>query len=212
MELALTLEKPEALAGFSPAIGSASFGCVYADPPWEYPEGFPTQTTVNGEWQPVEIKPLPYPSMTVPEICALPVNRLAAKDCRLFLWTTNRYLRAAFDVLDAWGFEYRQTLTWHKLDGNTGGSIAPNSTEFLMVAVKGKPACKQRLKTSVVGMAHQRHSQKPKEFYYLIERTTEGPYVELFARRKRPGWQSWGNEVASDVTMTPNSDYANRPG
>ena len=74
-----------------------------------------------------------------------------------------------------------------------------------MVAVKGKPACKQRLKTSVVGMAHQRHSQKPKEFYYLIERTTEGPYVELFARRKRPGWQSWGNEVACDVAMTPNN-------
>ena len=189
---------------FAPAPCSA-FRCIVADPPWEYPEGFPSQTTVNGEWQPVEIKPLPYPSMTVEEICALPVTKLADKDCRLWLWTTNRYLPAAFRVMESWGFEYRQTLVWHKLDGNTGGSVAPNSAEFLLVGVRGKPGCKKRMKSSVLGLAHQRHSQKPKEWQYLIEQVDDGPRLEMFARRKRPGWHVWGNELANDVELTPNN-------
>jgi N6-adenosine-specific RNA methylase IME4 len=144
--------------------------------------------------------------MSVEEICALPIATLAAEDCRLWLWTTNRYLPASFGVMRAWGFEYRQTLVWHKLDANLGGSVAPNSVEFLLVGVRGRPRCKKRLKTALIATAHgKRHSQKPTEWYYLIETVSDGPYLELFARRTRPGWKVWGNEVESNVEIRPNA-------
>jgi N6-adenosine-specific RNA methylase IME4 len=146
--------------------------------------------------------------MSVAEICALPVKQLADKDCRLWLWTTNRYLPAAFDVMKAWGFEYRQTLVWHKLDSNLGGSVAPNSCEFLLVGVRGQPPCNKRLKSSCVGLAHgKRHSEKPKEWHYLIEQVCGEPRLEMFARRKRHGWHVWGNELANDVEMPNHQNH-----
>ena len=196
-----------ALPALAQASGSA-FRCVVADPPWEYPEGFNSQPHAH-DGPITHDKPLPYPSMTVEEICALPVADLAATDCRLWLWTTSRYLPDAFGVMKAWGFRYRQTLVWHKSDGNMGGGVAPNSAEFLLVGVKGNPPIQKKLKQSVFTLAHgKRHSEKPKEWHFLIEQVDAGPRIELFARRKRPGWQSWGNEVASDVTLTQNTEVS----
>jgi len=174
---------------------------IVADPPWEYPEGFATQSRTPGQWAgPVTIKPLPYPSMTVEKIASLPVRELAADDCRLWLWTTNRYLRSAFDVMTAWGFEYRQAVIWHKSDGNMGGSVAPNSAEFLLVGVRGAPECLKRLPSAVVKLPQSKqHSRKPTEFLWLIEQTGSEPRLEMFARRKRPGWHVWGNQIESDV-------------
>jgi N6-adenosine-specific RNA methylase IME4 len=105
--------------------------------------------------------------------------------------------------MTAWGFIYRQILIWHKLDGNLGGSVAPNSAEFLLVGVRGNPSIKHRLKTSVIQLAHSaRHSQKPREFHFLIEQADgDGPRLEIFARRKLTGWDVWGNEVEKDVEM-----------
>lgn len=207
IEMPVQVEEQSALA----SCACSAFRCIMADPPWEYDEGFPTQTTVNGKFKAVEIKPLPYPSMPLEEIRALPVAQLAGKDCRLWLWTTNRYLPDAFGVMKAWGFSYRQTIVWHKLDGNTGGSVAPCSSEFLLVGVKGKPPIKRRLKSSVFGFAHgKRHSQKASEWHYLIEMVDDEPRLELFARRKRHGWAAWGNEVASDLKM-PNDKSSGTP-
>lgn len=199
-----------ASSGRPPAFGAAhgsAFRCVVADPPWEYPEGFATQSRSPGKWEgEIKCKPLPYPSMTVEEIAALPVREMAAADCRLWLWTTNRYLPAAFGVMESWGFEYRQTLVWHKSDGNMGGSVAPNSAEFLLVGVRGNPPCKKRLPAAVVKLPQsKRHSKKPVEWQWLIEQTDDGPRLEMFARRKRPGWHAWGNELANDVELPPNA-------
>lgn len=111
---------------------------IVADPPWPY-EGFASSPTPKkGQQQSVRVDALPYGAMSVQAIQALPVHRLAAADVRLFLWTTNRYLRAAFDVVEAWGFRYRQTLVWHKTGNPSpfGGSVAPIHAEFLLVAVK----------------------------------------------------------------------------
>ena len=99
---------------------------IVADPPWEYPEGF----ALGPGHGVLEVRPLPYPSMTVEDICDLRVHELAADDCRLFLWTTNRYLNDAFEVMRAWRFKYRQTLVWHKLDANLPAHIAPNSAFY----------------------------------------------------------------------------------
>jgi N6-adenosine-specific RNA methylase IME4 len=168
---------------------------IVADPPWHY-EGVATQSRTPGKWEgEVVSKPLPYGSMTIVEIEELPVASLAAPDCRLFLWTTNRYLPASFDVLEAWGFRYRQTLVWHKRDGNMGGSVAPCSAEFLIVATQGSPERRDKMPSAVLTTAApKQHSRKPDAWLDLIERVSPGPYVELFARRARFGWDYWGDE------------------
>ena len=176
---------------------------IVADPPWAYPEGFATQPRSKGKWEgPVNhASALPYRAMSVWEICALPVTSLAERDCRLFLWATNKYLRQAFMVMDAWGFEYRQTLTWDKRD-SLNGSITPNS-EFLLVGVRGSPPIVTRLPSAVIRASQTKeHSQKPDVFTDLIEQVSPGPYVELFARRHRLGWDVWGNESANTASLT----------
>ena len=170
------------------------YSTIVVDPPWDYSEGFVTRSRTPGKWQgPHRTYALPYSSLTVEAIAALPVADLADADCRLFLWTTNRYLPSAFGVMEAWGFRYRQVLVWHKLDGNLGGSIAPNSAEFLLVGVRGCPKTLDRLKASVVSHSQTKtHSAKPALFLDLVERVSPGHYVELFARQPRLGWDSWG--------------------
>ena len=180
-------------SAFHAASCSASlFQCIVADPPWEYPEGFATSShnRRTGWIGPQKTKPLPYPSMTLDEIKALPVASLAAKDCRLWMWTTNKYLPDAFGVLDAWGFRYCQTLVWHKSDCSPlSGSVAPTSAEFLIVGVRGKPALEKRLSAAVVKLPQsKKHSRKPKEWRWLIEQASPGPRLEMFARQKAPGW------------------------
>src|SRR5262245_35924921 len=176
---------------------------IVADPPWEYGEGFPTQSRSPGRWQgPVTSKPLPYPSMSLDEICELPVSHMADKDCRLFLWTTNRWIEDAFSVIRAWRFTYRQTLVWHKRDGNMGGSVAPCSSEFLLVATRGAPGRLSKWQTSVISTAApKQHSRKPDVFMDLVEAVSGTPRLELFARRQRLGWDTWGNEALEHIAI-----------
>jgi N6-adenosine-specific RNA methylase IME4 len=174
---------------------------LLADPPWDYPDGFVTQSYGEG-WQRTRSYQLPYSAMTVGEIMALPVNDLAYTDARLFLWTTNRYLPEAFAVVAAWGFRYQQTLTWHKTDA-LNGSVAPNS-EFLLVGVRGSPRIVRRAPSAVIAHAHARtHSTKPVEFGDLIESVSAGPYVELFAREPRLGWDHWGLGYEAAAVANP---------
>lgn len=191
------------------------YATIVADPPWDHSDGYVTQSRtplgkrVNGVRERLtDVNPgahrslsLPYPSMKLDEIRALPVCDLAEKDARLFLWTTNRYLPDAFSVVEAWGFNYRQTLTWKKLDG-LSGSVAPNS-EFLLVAARGAPGLLSRLPNAVIERSQTKtHSRKPDLFNDLIEQVSPGPYLELFARRQRLGWDTWGNEALEHVEMT----------
>jgi N6-adenosine-specific RNA methylase IME4 len=176
---------------------------IVADPPWPYPEGFATQSRSPGQWSgPVEKKPLPYAPLSFEGICDLPVASLADTDCRLFLWTTNRWIEDAFDVLRAWRFKYRQTTVWHKRDGNMGGSIAASSAEFLLVATRGAPDRLSKWPSSVISTAAPKeHSRKPEVFLDSIEASSPGPYLELFARRQRLGWDTWGNEALEHVSL-----------
>jgi N6-adenosine-specific RNA methylase IME4 len=139
--------------------------------------------------------------MSIAQIEALPVSEMAQKDARLFLWATNRHLPFAFGVIRAWRFKYRQTLTWKKLDG-LSGSVAPNS-EFLLVAARGAPGLLQRLPNAVIERSQTKtHSRKPDLFLDLVETVSPGPYLELFARRQRLGWDTWGNEALPHVELT----------
>lgn len=182
----------------SPDRTPLRYRTIVADPPWEYPSKFARR------WEPGEgtvRDALPYPSMTVDEIAALPVSTLAADDAWLFLWTTNKYLRAAFDVVDAWGFTYGQTVVWDKGVPSTPfpALVAPNFAEYLLACRRGKVT--RRLgrastwPTNIVRGPRSEHSRKPDVFMDMVEHVAPAPYLELFSRRARLGWDTWGNEA-----------------
>lgn len=187
---------------------------IVADPPWHYPDfvSYPgTRVDRNAEGkqggQRRVTKPLPYASMTVEEICALPIGDMADRDSALWLWTTSAYMRQAFDVIAAWGFTYKQTLVWHKHRAAPalGGSVAPNHAEFLLVGKRGAPTM-GRLPSSVIQAPGNsggapKHSRKPEAFLDYIEGASPAPYLELFARRARFGWDYWGDEALQTVEL-----------
>jgi N6-adenosine-specific RNA methylase IME4 len=166
---------------------------LYADPPWHF--------EVYNERSGVErAAGNHYPTMPLEEICALPVSYLATDAAALFLWTTAPHLQESFDVLAAWGFEYKTTVVWVK-DKIGLGYFVRNQHELLLVATRGdmpSPSPANR-PASVISAPRREHSRKPDEAYALIEQMyPELPKVELFARQKRSGWQTWGNEVRAE--------------
>lgn len=169
---------------------------IIADPPWRYGKwGVATpESRPNGKQY-----DMPYETMTISEIAALPVAAMAAENCDLYLWTTQKYLPQAFDVLKAWGFRYCQTLTWCKAPRGTGqGGLYCPTNEFLILGRKGRMPTGKTRKDSTwwkVKRPHNQHSKKPEFFQDMIEQQSDGPRVELFARRPREGWDVWGNEV-----------------
>ena len=182
----------------------ALYRTIVADPPWTF-DGVEWASYTHNGTGPRKVKDMPYPVMADDEILALPVNSLADRDCRLFLWTTNRHLRLGFEVMTAWGFKYKQTLIWRKT-GNPSpfsGSVAPQHHEYLMVGVKGSPPVQQKLPSSVIDAPAVifGHSAKPEAFLDYVELVSPGPYLELFARRQRMGWDTWGNQSFEHVDL-----------
>ena len=162
------------------------YSVVAADPPWRY--DFSVSTTREIENQ--------YPTMTLDDICALPVCDVCADDCVLFLWATSPKLQEAFDVLRAWGFEYKTSMVWIK-DKIGMGYYARQQHEIILIATRGNiptPAPENR-PPSIIIAERGRHSEKPQEFYGAIERMyPEYERLEMFARAPRAGWEVWGNE------------------
>lgn len=183
-------------------VGLSGFRCIVADPPWHYGPGYPAPKN-RPNCNPGVAKPMPYPTMTAQEIAALPVAGCAAPDCDLYLWTTQKYLPDAFSVMQAWGFRYCQTLTWCKAPRGLGqGGLFCPTTEFLLLGRKGRmPKGKRRIDSTwwQVKRPHNSHSTKPEFFQDMVETVSDGPRLELFARRSRPGWTVWGNEVEANI-------------
>jgi N6-adenosine-specific RNA methylase IME4 len=161
----------------APEFPAGPFQVIVADPPWRYESG----------------NDLPYPTMTIEEIKALPVEAIAADNALLWLWTTNAHLRVAFEVVECWGFDYRNLLTWVKNQMGTGEWLR-GQTEHCLLATRGKPVFINGSHTTVLEAARREHSRKPEEFYALVEATSPGSKVELFARQQRSGWQAFGND------------------
>ena len=186
---------------------SHNYRCIVADPPWWYGRSWDTGSA-KALVQSTKAEPMPYKQMKIREIEALPVGDLAADQCELYLWVTQKYLPLSFGVLKAWGFRYCQTLTWCKAPMGTGqGGLYCPTTEFLILGRRGRmPEEKTREDSTWWPVKRQRrHSQKPEFFQDLIEKQSHAPRLELFARRKRLGWHSWGNEINSDIIL-PSSD------
>jgi N6-adenosine-specific RNA methylase IME4 len=189
---------------------------IVADPPWDVKAGPPSgdYAVVNGSqvWNLSSSKSrdLSYPTMGVAEIEALPVSDLAESDAHLYLWTTNGYLPQAFGVLRAWGFTYSTTIVWAKTPfggGGLGGKWRI-TTEYLLHATRGSlPALGHvigtwfHVKREYDERGKPQHSRKPSFFLDQIEQVSPGPYLELFARRQRLGWDTWGDEALEHVEM-----------
>jgi N6-adenosine-specific RNA methylase IME4 len=124
---------------------------------------------------------------------------LAHTDCILWLWTTNAFLRDAFRVLDAWGFQEKTVLTWVK-DRLGVGDWLRGQTEHCLLAVRGNPVVTLTNQSTILNSQRGEHSEKPDAFYRLVESLCPGSKVELFARTPRPGWVPWGNEVEEAMT------------
>lgn len=167
------------------ASNGATFTTFYADPPWQYDNQGTRASTDNH-----------YPTMTVADICCLPVDKLAADKSLLFLWTTNGFLEAALtQVIPAWGFTFKSSMVWVKPQMGIGNYVR-NAHEFLLIANRGGliPAGKSQL--SWIEADRTRHSAKPDSFRHVVESIAPGPRLEMFAREAMPGWYAWGNQVS----------------
>ncbi len=162
---------------------------ILADPPWG------TKNLV-GRGGPSDH----YPLMPLDTIRALPVGELAEDDAHLWLWVTNSDIFEQISVMEAWGFSYRSCLTWIKPRFGMGHYLR-NQTEHLLLGVRGKAPVQFKGQGTWTYAPLQDHSHKPEEQYAIIERCSPGPYLDLFARRKQPGWDAWGNEVDCDVEI-----------
>ena len=174
--------------GASRPSGQPRFSTILADPPWD----------VNQRGQYGAERH--YPLMAVSEICALPVKHLAEQNAHLWLWVTNATLFVGREVMQSWGFQYRSILTWVKPAFGLGSTLR-TASEHLFFGTRGNAPILFRSQPTWAFRPRQEHSRKPDEQYAIIERCSPGPYLELFARRKRPGWAIWGNELESDVTL-----------
>lgn len=187
-----------------------NYSTIVADPPWKVTAGraMGAYTMVDGKqiWtkaETVKSRALAYPTMTVDEIKALQVP--AADDAHLYLWTINRYVDEAFDIARSWGFKYSTLLTWAKNPKGAGlGGAYGISTEFCLFCRRGSLQEKQHIGTTWFNWKRPydergkpKHSAKPPEFIAMVEQVSPGPYLELFARENRPGWDAWGNECLS---------------
>ena len=161
---------------------------ILVDPPWDIDQ--------RGNYGAINH----YDLMSLDRIKAMPVKDLAEDNATCFLWVTNGCVRQGYEVLEAWGFAVKGVLTWVKMRMGFGNYLR-NATEHVLLATRGKapPLCKNQLSWFTAPV--QEHSHKPEEQFAIIERISPGPYLELFARRKQKGWDSWGVEVASDIDI-----------
>jgi N6-adenosine-specific RNA methylase IME4 len=174
----------------TPFPSDRRYAVLCADPPWHF-------EVYNEESGVERAAGNHYSTMALDEICVLPVPSLASPDAVLFMWTTVPHLRESFDVLVAWGFEYKTNIVWVK-DKIGLGYFVRNQHELLLVATRGdmpSPSPANR-PPSVISAPRREHSRKPDEAYALIEAMYPAlPRLELFARQRRPGWDVWGNET-----------------
>lgn len=172
-------------------INPNHYGTITMDPPWSNKDLIVPRP---------EDKRIPYPVASLQRIASLPVPMLAAPNCHLYIWCMCMFVPQAIWLASHWGFKYYNMLTWVKPDGF--GYNWANRTEHMVFAFRDRLVMKNKLIENVFGARSQEHSRKPEISYEVVERASNGPYLEMFARRPRQGWHVWGNEVQSDLEIT----------
>jgi N6-adenosine-specific RNA methylase IME4 len=183
-------------------VVEGGFKTVLADPPWRF-------ANRTGKVAPEHRRLDRYDTMTLNDICALPVGESAAENAHLYLWVPNALLPHGLRVMEAWGFRYVSNVVWAKRrkdggpDGRGVGFYFRNVTEIILFGVKGtmRTLDPGRSQVNMIETRKREHSRKPDEQYDLIESCSPGPYLELFARYPREGWEVWGSEA--DAATAP---------
>jgi N6-adenosine-specific RNA methylase IME4/DNA-binding XRE family transcriptional regulator len=168
----------------------AEFSTIVVDPPWPLGNAYDPE---NFRGSP------PYPELSLEKIRELRIP--AAKDCVLWLWTTNHHLHEAFHTVESWGFEYKILLTWAKSNNFGLGKYLRGQTEHCLAAVKGHPVWKLTNQSTLLLAPSREHSRKPDEFYKLVESLSEAPRLDYFGRESRPGWTVYGTSVEQVRTV-----------
>ena len=144
-----------------------------------------------------------YRTMSVPELEQLPIGGLSKSASHMYLWCPNALLAEGLHLLNVWGFTYKTNLVWYKVrkdggpDGRGVGFYFRNVTEMILFGVKGslRTLAPGRRQTNIIVHRKREHSWKPPTLYQIVEDCSPGPFVELFARERRPNWEHWGDEV-----------------
>lgn len=182
---------------FARAMRGRRFRTILADPPWQFQNR-------TGKMAPEHRRLNRYGTMTLDDICSLPVSGSADARAHLYLWVPNALLPEGLKVMSAWGFNYKSNIVWYKVrkdggpDGRGVGFYFRNVTELLLFGVRGKDVrtlAPGRRQPNVIATRKREHSRKPDEAYDIVEACSPGPFLEIFARGTRPGWTSWGNQA-----------------
>jgi N6-adenosine-specific RNA methylase IME4 len=187
---------------------TGAYGTILADPPWQF-------MNRTGKMAPEHRRLARYTTLKLEEILAIPVAEVAAPESHLYLWVPNALLAEGMAVLNGWGFTYKTNLIWYKVrqdggpDGRGVGFYFRNVTEMVLFGVKGRfrTLPPGRRQVNIMTSRKREHSRKPDELYNIIEQCSPGPYLELFARGRKPGWSQWGNETDEYEPKWPT--YAN---
>jgi N6-adenosine-specific RNA methylase IME4 len=181
---------------FLEAVGKRTFRTILADPPWQFQNR-------TGKMAPEHRRLSRYSTMSLREICELPVSVAASHPAHLYLWVPNALLPHGLAVMEAWGFTYKANIVWHKVrkdggpDGRGVGFYFRNTTELVLFGIRGsmRTLAPGRRQVNIMRTMKQEHSRKPAELYRIIEECSPGPYLELFARGRRRGWTAWGHQA-----------------
>jgi len=168
---------------------------ILADPPWNY-KNVATRAAASKH----------YRTMSLYDIMRLNVRKISMENSCLFLWTTNVFLRPAFTVMEVWGFEYKTCITWIKPSFGLGNYFR-SATEHCLFGIRGKIRPKLRNIPTWFKAPRKGHSVKPQRIYEIIESCFDPPYLELFARTRREGWDVWGDEVKSSLQLERISEH-----
>lgn len=170
------------------------YAVIYVDPPWKF-------LTRSAKGVGAKSPDAHYPTMTFAELLELPVGQIAAKDCALVMWSTWPHLLKALELVEAWGFTYSTGGAWAK-QSRSGrawqfgtGYRFRSASEPLILATRGSPTWRASAERNLWVAPVREHSRKPEETREAVERMTDGPRLEIFARQRRPGWDVAGNDV-----------------
>lgn len=168
------------------------YKCILADPPWQYDNKCTGGSYTSGS-------AAKYNVMSLDDIKNLPISNISMKDSCLFLWATTPLLPEAFEVMKSWGFKYKTSIYWHKIMSLGLGYWFRGQVEICLFGIKGNIKAFRCQKPNFIQSKVMKHSKKPYELYNIIEGIENlNPKIELFARERREGWDSWGNELSND--------------
>lgn len=202
-------------------LPTTKFHTIVVDPPWKYADSLGAKgksTDKSGMYAGVRGADSKYETLTVDQIATLPVGDIAEDDAHLYIWVTNSFIREGFQLMEEWGFEYKQMITWVKTKNGIVVPLDPsdlafgmgwyyrNATEHALFGIRGKqPALSHSTRNIVFGEDPDNivyaplgeHSEKPDAFYQIVQGVSPGPRLDMFARKGHDGFDVWGNEAPS---------------